>query len=211
MWNESENQIMLVLIRHGQTRSNKEHRYLGRRTDESLSPEGIEKLRSHMKMKRYPKADVVFSSPMKRCRETAKMLYPEISSISIPQWEEMDFGLFEGKNYTELEGDRKYQAWIDSNGTLPFPEGESREEFILRSVKGLEEMAGRLKKMREKDGVYRRHVSAIVHGGTIMSLLSSYCKGDYFDYQIPAADGYSCRLIEHRGIITLKEVKRIGE
>ena len=39
MWNRSENQIKLVMIRHGATPSNKEHRYLGR-TDEGLSIEG---------------------------------------------------------------------------------------------------------------------------------------------------------------------------
>lgn len=30
MWNRSENQVKLVMIRHGATPSNKEHRYLGR-------------------------------------------------------------------------------------------------------------------------------------------------------------------------------------
>lgn len=50
----------------------------------------------------------------------------------------MDFGAFEGHNYQELSGDPAYQRWIDSGGTLPFPEGESREEFIRRNVAGYE-------------------------------------------------------------------------
>lgn len=50
----------------------------------------------------------------------------------------MDFGAFEGHNYQELAGDPAYQRWIDSGGTLPFPEGESREEFIRRNVAGYE-------------------------------------------------------------------------
>jgi len=54
----------------------------------------------------------------------------------VPEWTEMDFGAFEGHNYQELSGDPAYQRWIDSGGTLPFPEGESREEFIRRSVAG---------------------------------------------------------------------------
>ena len=41
----TENQIMLVFIRHGATQANKERRYLGK-TDESLSGEGIEILES---------------------------------------------------------------------------------------------------------------------------------------------------------------------
>ena len=57
----------------------------------------------------------------------------------------MDFGVFEGKNYLELQGDKRYQEWIDSNGTLPFPEGESREEFISRCDKGFRRMIEKLK------------------------------------------------------------------
>ena len=43
MRNRAENQIKLVLIRHGATEGNKEHRYIGR-TDEPLSSEVKEKL-----------------------------------------------------------------------------------------------------------------------------------------------------------------------
>ena len=38
MRNSAENQITLVLIRHGMTKSNKEHRYLWK-TEEALSAE----------------------------------------------------------------------------------------------------------------------------------------------------------------------------
>ena len=50
----------------------------------------------------------------------------------------MDFGEFEGRNYAQLNGDPRYQAWIDSGGTLAFPGGESREAFIARCVDGME-------------------------------------------------------------------------
>lgn len=47
----------------------------------------------------------------------------------IEELSECDFGEFENKNYKELSGNQDYQRWIDSNGTLPFPGGESREAF----------------------------------------------------------------------------------
>ena len=131
MWNRSENQIKLVMIRHGATVSNKEHRYLGT-TDESLSEEGRSTLYKARKENIYSEVEYVFSSPMKRCLETAEILYPNQKPIVIPQWKEMDVGVVEGQNYMDLQGDARYQTWIDSNGTLPFPEGESREEFIER-------------------------------------------------------------------------------
>ena len=37
-------------------------------------------------------------------------------------------------------------------------------------------------------------VSAVVHGGTIMALLSHFLGGEYFDYQAKCGQGYSGRL-----------------
>ena len=98
--------------------------------------------------------------------------------IYIPEWREMDFGEFEGKNYIELQKNPNYQAWIDSNGTLPFPGGESREAFIKRCEQGFYRMLigikGRLQKMDEKQPASKITAGAVVHGGTIMAILSSF-------------------------------------
>lgn len=185
MRNRTENQITLIFIRHGETEANKEHRYLGR-TDEALSLEGREKLLQAYRQSRYPEAEVVFTSPMRRCRETARLLYPLVPKKEIPEWVEMDFGDFEGKNYEDLKDDEHYQAWIDSNGTLPFPNGESREAFIKRCMQGMDRMMQLLQEERK--------VAVIVHGGTIMALLSSLCGGEYFDYQVRNGEGFVCSL-----------------
>lgn len=185
MRNRTENQITLIFIRHGETEANKEHRYLGR-TDEALSLEGREKLLQAYQQSRYPEAEVVFTSPMRRCRETARLLYPLVPKKEIPEWVEMDFGDFEGKNYEDLKDDEHYQAWIDSNGTLPFPNGESREAFIKRCMQGMDRMMQLLQEERK--------VAVIVHGGTIMALLSSLCGGEYFDYQVRNGEGFVCSL-----------------
>ena len=142
MRNRSENQIEVYLIRHGATNANREHRYLGR-TEEPLSEEGREELKAFQRQGIYPdpaSLQALFVGPMERCRETAELLFGDYEQHIIPDFREMDFGLFEGKNYQDLQGDARYQAWIDSNGTLPFPEGESREGFIARCRRGFEEM-----------------------------------------------------------------------
>lgn len=193
----NQTEIRLTLIRHGATLSNKEGRYLGK-TDEALSPEGIGILEKAVTGANYPAAGLLFSGPMKRCLETAQILYPGQAPILIPEWTEMDFGAFEGHNYKELSGDPDYQRWIDSGGTLSFPEGESREEFIRRSVAGYENMLRHMKSIRERSAVSgqgERSVSAVVHGGTIMALLSHFLGGEYFDYQVKCGHGYSGRLV----------------
>lgn len=197
---DAQAEIRLTLIRHGATLSNKEGRYLGK-TDEALSPDGIGALEKSVADRIYPTADVLFSGPMKRCLETVGILYPGQTPIVIPEWKEMDFGAFEGHNYQELSGNPAYQRWIDSGGTLPFPEGESREEFIRRSVAGYKKMVYHMKRIWERSAVSEQgdhkiqNVSAVVHGGTIMALLSHFTGGEYFDYQVKCGQGYSGRLV----------------
>lgn len=204
MRNRSENKVEIVFIRHGRTPANKENRYLGK-TDESLSPEGIEALRQEKAEKIYPEIDYLFASPMKRCIETADILYPGKDPILVPQWKEMDFGLFEGKNYQELNGDKQYQAWIDSGGTLPFPQGESRPCCLQRCSQGMYESVDRYRELFT-GGV---KIGCVVHGGTIMALLSTFYGGEYFDYQVKNGRGYCCMLSLQNGRIYFTELRKL--
>ena len=79
-----------VLIRHGMTRGNRERRYIGARTDEPLCPEGVAQLRA----KDYPRVERVFASPMRRCLETAAILYPGVPVEIVEDFREGDFGAF---------------------------------------------------------------------------------------------------------------------
>ncbi|MBE6023715.1 MAG: histidine phosphatase family protein [Cellulosilyticum sp.] len=194
MRNGTEIEINITLIRHGATDSNKAHRYLGQ-TEEGLSMEGVEELQYERQRGTYPNNKIIFSSPMLRCIQTVSVIYPEQHFIVIPQWREIDFGRFEGKHYKELEVDIEYQVWLDSNGTLPFPGGESREAFIERTNSGFDKVLFYLTE-HVKDHKY--NISAIVHGGTIMALLSTWEQGAYFDYQVKNAKGFECRLLCQR-------------
>ena len=166
-----------ILIRHGRTRGNLERRYIGCRTDEDLCAEGIEQL----KTLRYPDADFVFASPMRRCIQTAQIIYPGKLVHIADDLRECDFGDFEGRNYDDLKDDPAYQAWLDSAGELPFPGGESKKEFSERSVKAFESIASGL-----NDGNY----AFIVHGGTIMAVMEHLIGGSYYDFQVQNGKGF---------------------
>ena len=189
MWDWSKNQIEIIFLRHGMTRENEQHRYLGS-TDTSLSGNGVCELQALQKNGTYPKTDILFCSPMKRCTETAEILYPNHTPIYIPEWREMDFGEFEGKNYIELQKNPNYQAWIDSNGTLPFPGGESREEFKRRNVTGFQKAV---------NGCLRNGISLaalVVHGGTIMNVMEEYADEDrsFYDWHVQNGKGYEVEI-----------------
>ena len=203
MWSGTDPQRKLILIRHGMTRANSEQRYLGR-GEEALSREGIEMLQRKKEQGLYPEPLRLFASPMKRCIETARILYPGKEAELITEWKEMDFGDFEGKNYKELCGNRDYQEWIQSQGTLPFPNGESRKEFLERCRAGLFKMWGRLEAEDSR-------IAAVVHGGTIMAVLSEFYGGEYFDYQVSNGSGYCCVLEGEMEKLHISEIRKLEE
>lgn len=197
--------ISVTFIRHGATKANFEHRYLGR-TDEPLSKEGSRQLVEKSKTGRYGAVGLVFTSPMLRCRQTAEILFPKTEQYVIPQWREIDFGAFEGKTYQDLQGNTEYQAWLDSGGSLPFPGGESREAFIKRVLLGWERAADCLERKTEAAaGEY----AAVVHGGTIMALCSRLLGGAYFDYQVSCGEGLRMKLALCRDGLELLGVQEL--
>ena len=125
-----------MLLRHGKTEANLEKRYIGSRTDIPLSDDGIKALEAMALGIREMAGKKIFlvSSPMKRAVQTAEILFPGTRIQTKENLREIDFGDFEGKNYKDLNGNADYQKWIDSNGTLPFPNGEDRAVFIQRSI-----------------------------------------------------------------------------
>lgn len=191
----TETEIRLMLLRHGETRFNEEKRYLGR-GDEPLSEAGKEKLKKRKKeleKQNKPAFETFLVSSMTRCRQTAEILFPGRAFEPVEEWREIDFGLFEGKTFKELSGNASYQAWIDSKGTLPFPGGESRDAFKRRVTSGLFRLFGDWKQKEPEKSCYE--AAAVVHGGTIMALLSSFWGGEYFSYQVPCGAGYICRFL----------------
>ncbi len=177
--------MRVCLIRHGSTAGNLEHRYVGS-TDEELTMDAVLELKENKD--RYPQPDCVFVSPLRRCVQTAGLLFPEIEKVVLPDLRECDFGEFEYKNYRELDGDPRYQAWVDSGGTLPFPGGESREAFAARCCAAF--LAGCKK---AADSGYDC-AAFVVHGGTIMAILDRFSSPhkDYFDWQAKNGEGYIC-------------------
>lgn len=181
----------IYLIRHGKTLGNLHGRYIGS-TDESLCEEGRKELLEFAGRGCYPAVDRVFASPMLRCLETSRILFPQISAEVVEDLRECDFGSFENKNYIELSANREYQRWIDSNGTLPFPAGESRKAFRARCCQAF---AGILKKLFQSG---EKAAAMVVHGGTIMSILEKYAwpEKDFYGWHVKNGGGYRIEVPE---------------
>ncbi len=194
--------LKIWLIRHGMTEGNRYQRYIGV-TDEPLCEEGRELLRKFT----YPKPQAVFVSPLKRCLETAAILFDDPKVRIIDQLAECDFGEFENKNYKELSGDSRYQEWIDSNGILAFPGGESKEECAVRNLEGFQ---------RAVTACIREEITEaalVVHGGTIMNIMEQYVlpKKEFYEWHVGNGCGY---LVELDPVLWKKDrrnLKLLGE
>ncbi len=182
----------VYLVRHGKTAGNLKSNYVGGRTDESLCREGREELMSMRKD--VPEAACLYISPMKRCIETASILYPELIKKSrysiVENFRECDFGQFEGLSYKDMAEDPVYQKWIDQGGMGKFPGGEDSNDFIRRCVEAFSACIGEIWGI-EGD------IAMLVHGGTIMSILSSCAEPDshFYDWHISCA-GFFCLKLE---------------
>ena len=164
----------IYLIRHSMTEGNKEKRYSGT-TDEPLCAEGIELLKEYSG--RYPKPAHIYISPMKRCIQSAEIIYPQMmmeGKYSIMEdLRECDFGRFENHNYIELSGDM-------------------RTRNCFRDVL--------------KDALQHSwaRIAVVAHGGTVMSIMEEYARGEdgqsagsYYDYQVKNGEGYELRITEN--------------
>ena len=177
--------LRLYLIRHGQTPGNKLQRYIGT-TDEPLSTEGKEFLEKLT----YPMPEALYVSPLCRCVETAGILFPGKSFHIIEELSECDFGEFENKNYKELSDDPRYQEWIDSNGIMAFPGGESKEECAVRNLEGFQRVVTACIREQISEAVL------VVHGGTIMNIMENYAqpKREFYEWHVGNGCGYLVEL-----------------
>ena len=104
----------LYLVRHGVTQGNLDGIYMGSGTDQPLCAQGAAQLRALAARFPYPKAETVFSSPMRRAVETVELLFPDAKDkIILADLRENAFGEFEGRKVTELVQDAHFKQWMD--------------------------------------------------------------------------------------------------
>lgn len=181
--------MRVLLIRHLPTPGNEKRQYIGR-TDEALSLAAVEKFqRQHGaggKGTAYPPVDCIIASPLKRCVQTAKLIWPGQEIRTEPMLRECDFGQYERKTYEELKNEPEYIEWMESGGMTAFPGGEEQTEFRARCAAGAEKWIGQLLEKRADS------VAFVIHGGTIMAVLEQLAEGprEFYRWQAENGGGY---------------------
>lgn len=178
-------------IRHGATKGNEEGRYIGR-TDLPLSERGASALVKLRGKNEYPKAQIYISSPLKRCTQTLKLLYPDENAVLINDFRESDFGEWEGKTAAEIASeDEDFRRWLTGDGDpVTPPGGESGGAFMYRVCAAFEKLVESMLRSGTQSAVI------VTHGGVIMSVLSAYGlpKAKFYDWMTANGCGYSMRI-----------------
>lgn len=153
--------MRLLLIRHGESILGAAGRYAGH-SNTPLSVKGRRQARAlRRKLARF-RVDIVFSSDLARCRETARLLgfEPKVTR----RLREASFGAWEGLTGAECaRRDRtRYARWLESPARVRPPGGES-----------LSELATRVRRFQRE--IARRHpgktVLLVAHAGPIRVML----------------------------------------
>lgn len=173
------------LIRHGQTDGNANGQYIGV-TDLPLNEAGKNELCDLVSEGIYPEVDMVYSSPLKRCTQTAEIIYDGLPIKTVNNLKEFNFGIFEGKTAAELEKDPLYFDFIGGKLT-EIPKGENLSEFSKRIVLGFNEVVRDLSQSGYTDA------AVIMHGGVIMNLLSlcAFPRKNQLEWNLGNGCGYT--------------------
>ncbi len=140
--------LEIIIVRHGETDSNKKGTYLGW-TDIELNEEGIRQAGGARDRLKGEKIDMILSSPLKRTRQTAEIIN-ENFNLDIEYFEslkERNFGIWDNLTYREVS--EKYpeecKAWAEDwmnycveVGESHVQMGERVKNFLDKLVAGKE-------------------------------------------------------------------------
>ncbi|MBQ7654557.1 MAG: histidine phosphatase family protein [Clostridia bacterium] len=179
----------IYFYRNGLTPSDTQDKYIGH-TDVELSEEGVKQIEQMTSLYTYPKVDAVFSSPLKRCRKTAELIFPENEIIEIHDLIEYNFGSFEGKTAADLQENEVFARWLAGEKGVEPPFGESNESFVKRICSCFEKIVEGLM----KTGTTKAAI--VTHGGIIASLLTAYGipEAAMHEWITPNGCGYEIRV-----------------
>ena len=151
----------LLLIRHGETAWNAEHRIQGR-LDVPLSTTGMWQSGRLAERLAAEAIDAIISSDLARAWMTGAPLADArgLTMVREPRLRERVFGIFEGKTLDEIAAGHpeEFAAWRARDVDWRIPGGESGTEFIGRVLEAMQEIAV---------SHVGRTVAVVTHGGVL--------------------------------------------
>ncbi len=163
----------IYLVRHGENTANLTLEFSHRKIDYSLTAKGVMQARQTAEFFRRETIHEIFSSPLKRAVETAKII-AEPHGLPVQAMEafrEVNVGDLEGQKPTTAlwaQHDEIIASWKGGHPEVCFPGGEDYPTLFNRIASGLKEI------LAGKDG---RNIIICGHGGIFSFTLRDLCTG----------------------------------
>ena len=174
-------QLEILLLRHGQTQGNLEKRYIGK-TDEPLLTEDTEIM-------------LKVSSLQKRL-EQENIASPQKLFVS---------PMLRCRQTAELLFPGQAQVVIDKLREMDFGRFEAKNYMELSSDPAYQAWIRQMTEQAWQEN--SRQIAAVVHGGSIMAILSSLMRDEYFAYQVPNLAGYAFKYDRAGSIQALRRIE----
>lgn len=176
--------MRIFLLRHTESETNERCVWTGQ-MDPSLSERGAAMQADICSRYDYPAGELYFSSPLRRCLDSLRIVYGRHADYLLPEFLECSLGELEGKAYTSLDDDEHYLEWINGRA-VSVHGGESFDAFSAR-------VRGGFLKMVQICG--QRGVSsavAVLHGNVMRAVLSGFVEPSrpHELWEIPNCGGY---------------------
>ncbi len=158
----------VILARHGRTAANATGVLAGRTPGINLDDTGTAQARAAAARIAGVPLAVVVTSPLERCRETAKLLAPGVRAATDKRLLECDYGDWTGKELSKLSKDKLWGIVQTQPSGARFPGGESLPEMSARAVAAI----------RDRDAAVTSEVGdhavwlAVSHGDVIKAILA---------------------------------------
>ncbi|MCR4434661.1 MAG: alpha-ribazole phosphatase [Clostridiales bacterium] len=135
--------VELILVRHGETASNKKGTYCGW-TDVELNEEGIKQAQEVQKKLAGLQVDSIYSSPLKRASKTAEIINEnfKLEIMYSDNLKERNFGVWDNLDYGEIAGrfPEEHSLWVKDWVNYCMQDGESAYQQYKRVAQFTEEL-----------------------------------------------------------------------
>ena len=162
----------VILARHGRTTANSSGTLAGRTKGVHLDEAGTEQARqAGERLAGLPLAAVV-TSPLERCRETAREIarhqQPAARVLSERRLLECDYGEWTGRELRALAKDRLWRTVQEHPAAVTFPDGEALAGMAARVVTAVRDWDTRVEAAHGPHAVW----VAVTHGDLVKAVLA---------------------------------------
>lgn len=162
----------VILVRHGRSTANTSGVLAGRTRGVHLDDVGREQARAAGERCAGLPVAAIVTSPLERCRETARSLAAALAAPPQPVVErgllECEYGEWQGRPIAELAKEKLWKVVQQQPSAVTFPGGESMRAMQARATAAVRRWDDRITEEHGADAVWM----AVSHGDIIKSILA---------------------------------------